>query len=137
VICPKCKNAHSVKNGHHHDKQRYKCKKCNCQFTQEHPRGKNTKTKYWAVLLYVNGLSFRAIAKLVGVSHKAVYDWVKAFSIATYEKPLPQGDIVVELDDMLWHFLKFKKTSFGSGKPTAVPPSSSLTGNVETVTVKP
>jgi transposase-like protein len=136
VICPKCKKDHSIKNGHHHNKQRYKCKSCKCQFTQEQPRGKNTKTKHWAILLYVNGLSFRAIAKLVGVSHKAIYDWVKAFSLATYEKPTPQGEIVVELDE-LWHFLKFKKTNFGSGKPTAAPPNNLLIGNAETETVKP
>ena len=36
-----------------------------CQFTKEQPRGKNVKTKHWAILLYVNGLSFRVIAKLV------------------------------------------------------------------------
>jgi len=136
VFCPKCKSSHSVKNGHHHGKQRYKCRACNCQFTKEQPRGKNTKTKHWAILLYVNGLSFRAIAKLVGVSHKAVYDWVRAFGLATYEKPIPQGEIVVELDE-LWHFLKFKKTSSGSGKPIAALLNSSLIGNAETGTVKP
>jgi len=136
VFCPKCKSSHSVKNGHHHGKQRYKCRTCNCQFTKEQPRGKNTKTKHWAILLYVNGLSFRAIAKLVGVSHKAVYDWVRAFGLATYEKPIPQGEVVVELDE-LWHFLKFKKTSSGSGKPIAALLSSSLIGNVGTGTVKP
>jgi transposase-like protein len=124
VICPKCKNTHSVKNGHHHDKQRYKCKKCNCQFTKEQPRGKNTKTKHWAILLYINGLSFRAIAKLVRVSHKAVYDWVRAFGLATYEKPIPQGELVVELDE-LWHFVKFKKTNSGYGKHIAALPNNS------------
>jgi transposase-like protein len=135
VICPKCKKDHSVKNGHHHGKQRYKCKDCKCQFTKEQPRGKSAKIKHWAILLYVNGLSFRAIAKLVGVSHKAVYDWVRTFSLVAYEKPTPHGEIVVELDE-LWYFLKFKKTSSGSGKPVAAPPSNSLIGNVETGTVK-
>jgi len=33
---------------------------------------------------------------------------VKAFSLATCEKPIPQGEIVVELDE-LWHFLSLKK----------------------------
>ena len=136
MVCPKCKSTHSVKNGHHHGKQRYKCKNCKHQYTKEQPRGKNTKTKHWAISLYVNGLSFRTIAKLVGVSHKAVYDWVKAFSLATYEKPIPQGEIVGEHDE-LWHFLEFKKTNSGSGKPTVAPPSSSLIGNAEIETVKP
>jgi hypothetical protein len=95
---------------------------------------KKHKTQTLAILLYVNGLSFCAIAKLVGVSHKAVYDWVRAFGLATCEKPAPQGEIVVGLDE-LWHFLKFKKTNSGSGKPTAVSPGNSLVGNAETETV--
>jgi hypothetical protein len=45
---------------------------------------------------------------------------VRAFSLATYEKTMPYDEIVVGLDE-LWHFLKFKKTSFGSGKPAVVP----------------
>ena len=135
MFCPKCKSSHSVKNGHHQGKQRYKCRKCNCQFTQEQLRGKSTKTKHWASLLYVNGLSFRSITKLE-VSHKTVYNWVKAFGLATYEKPIPQGVVVVELDE-LWHFVKSKKTSPGFGKRIAALPSNSLTGNTGTETVKP
>jgi hypothetical protein len=72
----------------------------------------------------------------VGVSHKAVYDWVRTFVLATYEKPIPHGEIVIELDE-LWHFLKFKKTSSGSGKPIVALLSSSLIGNAGTETVKP
>ena len=134
--CPKCQNTQSVKNGKHLGKQRYKCKTCGCQYTREQPKGKDVETKCLAIILYVNGLSFRAIASIVKVSHKAVYDWVKAFGLETYEKPKPQGDIVVELDEM-WHFITSKKTNFGSGKHIVVLQVNSSTGNVEAVTVKP
>ena len=134
--CPKCQNTKSVKSGHHLGKQRYKCKNCGCQFTREVPRGKEIETKCLAIILYVNGLSFRAIGKIVNVSHKAVYDWVKAFGLETYEKPQPKGDIVVELDEM-WHFLKAKKTSFGYGKHIVALQVNSSTGSVEGVTVAP
>jgi len=100
------------------------------------PRGKEIETKCLAIILYVNGLSFRAIGKIVNVSHKAVYDWVKAFGLETYEKPQPKGDIVVELDEM-WHFLKAKKTSFGYGKHIVALQVNSSTGSVEGVTVAP
>ena len=134
--CPKCQNVHSIKSGHHLGKQRYKCKECGCQFTREQPKGKDIESKCLAIILYVNGLSFRAIANIVKVSHKAVYDWVKAFGLETYEKPKPQGDIVVELDEM-WHFITAKKTNFGYGKHIVALQVNSSTGNVEAVTVKP
>ncbi|MDR2700393.1 MAG: hypothetical protein LBC12_06270, partial [Nitrososphaerota archaeon] len=50
-------------------------KTANVNSLKNNPRKKH-KTQTLAILLYVNGLSFCAIAKLVGVSHKAVYDWV-------------------------------------------------------------
>ena len=39
MICPKCQHEQVVKNGHTLDKQRWKCKKCNYQFTRTTPRG--------------------------------------------------------------------------------------------------
>ena len=134
--CRKCGDTKFVKNGYHHGRQRHKCKTCGFQFTQEQAKGKSLETKCLAIILYLNGLSFRAIAKLVNVSHKAVYDWVRAFGIETYEKPTPQGDVVIELDEM-WHFLQSKKPSSGSGRHIVALLVNSSTGNVEGVTVKP
>ena len=134
--CPKCSSQKSVKNGHHLGRQRYKCKECGCQFTLSQPKGKPVETKCLAIILYVNGLSFRAIARIVKVSPKAVYDWVKSFGLESYEKPKPRGDIVVELDEM-WHFINAKKTNFGFGKHFVALQVNSSTGNVEAVTVKP
>jgi len=132
--CRKCGNTKAVKNGQHLGRQRYKCKECGFQYTQDKPKGKDVETKCLAIVLYVNGLSFRAIAKIVKVSHKAVHDWVKAFGLETYEKPNPTGAVVVELDEM-WHFINAKKTSTGYGKRIVVLQVSSSTGKVEGVTV--
>ena len=134
--CRRCLSEKSVKNGHHLGRQRYKCKECGFQFTREDSKGKEVETKCLAIILYVNGLSFRAIAKIVKVSHKAVYDWVKKFGIETYTKPRPSGEVVIELDEM-WHFLNAKKTSCGYGKHIVVLQVNSLTGNVEGVIVAP
>jgi len=81
-------------------------------------------------------LSFRAIAKIVKVSHKAVYDWVKSFGLETYEKPRPSGEVVIELDEM-WHYLNAKKTSSGSGRHIVALRVNSSTGSVDGVTVIP
>jgi len=134
--CRRCGSVKSVKNGQHHGRQRYKCKECEYQFTQEQAKGKDVETKCLSIILYVNGLSFRSIAKIVKVSHKAVYDWVKAFGIETYEKPKPSGAVVVELDEM-WHFLNAKKTNTGFGKHIVALQVNSSTGKVEGVTVAP
>jgi len=132
--CRKCGSEDSVKNGHHLGRQRYKCKGCGFQFTKEQAKGKDVETKCLSAILYVNGLSFRAIAKIVKASHKAVYDWVRKFGIDTYERAKPSGPIAVELDEM-WHFVGSKKTSFGYGKHIVVIQVSSSTGNVEGATV--
>jgi len=134
--CTKCHSIETVKNGNHLNRQRYKCKKCGYQFTLGRQRGKEAEIKCLAIILYVNGLSFRAISKIVNVSHKAVYDWVKSFGLDTYEKPKPSGDVVIELDEM-WHYLNVKKTSFGYGKHFVVLQVNSSTGNVDAVIVRP
>ena len=134
VKCRKCGSEESVKNGHHLGRQRYKCKGCGFQSTMGLPRGKGIETKCLAAILYVNGLSFRAIAKIVKASHKAVYDWVRKLGVDTCEKPKPSASIAVELDEM-WHFIGSKKTSFGYGKHIVAIQVNSSTGSVEGATV--
>jgi transposase len=108
VNCRKCGSAWIVRNGHHLGKQRFKCKECEFQFTRTDAKGKPPQTKCLAIILYVTGLSLRAIASIVNVSPKAVLDWVRTFGVATYEKPTPKDEVTVELDEM-WHFLTSKK----------------------------
>jgi len=43
---------------------------------------------------------------------------VRNFALKAYEKPMPQGPVEVELDEM-WHFLRSKKTRFGYGRRIA------------------
>lgn len=128
--CPKCQSIEVVKNGKAQGKQRYKCKSCSLQFTRLTPRGRPAQEKAMAVTLYTLGLSIRAIARLIGVSPTAVLKWIKTFAKTHYEKPAPGDAIIVELDEM-WHYLRSKKTSYGSGKPIVEKLESLLTGNVE------
>src|ERR687886_584142 len=70
-----------------------------------------------AVPLYALGnVSQGMIARLLGVSHVAVYKWVRA---AGEEAPAPSttpSSGLVQIDEM-WHFVDGKKTRFGSGGP--------------------
>ena len=130
-ICKKCNSQYVVKAGKVNGNQRYKCKNCNCQFQPNKCHGRPEKLKRFAVLLYMLGLSMRAISKIVRTDVHAVYRWIRTFAELHYDKPEPLSSrVIVELDEM-WHYIKLKKTSFGFGKLIAVIPVSLSTGSVE------
>lgn len=114
--CKKCNSSEYVKAGFVKGEQRYKCKKCGCQFVPTRQKGHSKENKLKAVWLYAHGLSFRTIAKFLKVSANAVIKWVKKFAEDNYSKPAPSSDsVVIELDEM-WHFVDSKKDLFGFGK---------------------
>jgi transposase len=132
--CSKCGSEDSVKAGFNHGRQRYKCKVCGRQFTME--EGRNAQNRAKALYLYVTGLSMRTIARTFGVAPSTVLYWVRNFALMAYEKPKPQGPVVVELDEM-WHFLGSKKTRSGSGRLIAAIPASWSTGSAGTEAPRP
>src|SRR4051812_40484499 len=75
--CKHCGSGSFVRNGMANGHQRYRCKACGRSFTATPARGKPPAMKALAVLLYALGnVSQGMIAKLLGVSHVAVYEWV-------------------------------------------------------------
>ena len=107
--CPKCQHEHFVKNGHVNEKQRYKCKDCNYQWTEHHThRGRPLAERALAVFLYCHGLSMNAIAKILRASPSTILQWIRDFANQHAQPPEPQTDtVVLELDEM-WHYLKKK-----------------------------
>jgi len=109
LVCKHCGSASFVRNGMAHGRQRYRCQACRRSFTATPPRGKPPAMKALAVLLYALGnVSQGMIAKLLGVSHVAVYKWVRA---AGEDAPAPAARSVaniVQIDEM-WHFVNGKK----------------------------
>ena len=135
LYCKKCGGEKHVKAGFIQGEQRYLCKDCGCKFVPTRHHGKPEKDKLLAVWLHLHGLSFRTIAKLFKLTHKAVHDWVKAFAKENYAKPEPQGEaVIIELNEM-WHFLKNKKTKSGYGRLIVAIPVNLSTGNAEGVTM--
>src|SRR5690348_3850935 len=110
LACKHCGSGSFVRNGTAAGHQRYRCKACGRNFTATPPRGKPPAMKALAVLLYgLGNVSQGMIAKLLGVSHVAVYKWIKA---AGEEAPAPSTtpeDNIVQIDEM-WHFVNGKKT---------------------------
>jgi transposase-like protein len=120
LCCKHCGSGSFVRNGMAHGHQRYRCKACGRSFTATPARGKPAAMKALAVLLYALGnVSQGMIAKLLGVSHVAVYQGIRAAGEGTPPPSAAPADNIVQIDEM-WHFVDGKKTRFGSGEPTTL-----------------
>jgi transposase-like protein len=76
--CPKCKKGEYVKAGFVKNQQRYKCKICGYYYSVEKKSDvKTEETRRLALEMYLEGLSFRAIGRLLRISFGTVYQWIK------------------------------------------------------------
>jgi transposase-like protein len=116
--CPKCACAEAVKNGKMEGKQRYKCKSCGCNYTQGTHYRTPHEIRVECIKLYLEGVGFRGIARLTGVSHVIVQRWVKELGDKIHKMRPETGKIaqvsIMEIDEM-WHFVQKKRTNAGSG----------------------
>ena len=71
-----------------------------------------------------------AIGRMLKVAPSTILCWVKNFALKTCQKTAPQGEVVIELDEM-WYFLGSKKARFGCGRRTVELPVSLLIGAAE------
>lgn len=76
--CPRCGHEHHTKSGIVNQRQRYRCKSCNYHFSVLRV-GKKIDSYFVtkALQLYLEGLSYREIERVIGVSHVTVMNWVK------------------------------------------------------------
>lgn len=115
--CPECKSTHIQKNGLNKGKQNYICANCARQFITDYNshKGYDDEFKRECLKMYVNGMGFRAIARVKNIHHTTIMSWVKQVGELlpdAYEPEIiPQ---VGELDE-LETFVGSKKTSSGSG----------------------
>ena len=81
-LCPNCSSDQYVKSGIVNKRQRYKCKKCNYYFTVN-KIGKKIDDYYVnkSLQLYLEGLTYREIERILGISHVSVMNWVKKYNI--------------------------------------------------------
>jgi transposase-like protein len=116
LACPKCQNNQIVKSGIVKNRQRYLCKPCN-YFFSVNKLGKKIDDYYVtkALQLYLEGLSFREIERIIGVSHVSISNWVKEFKIKKPENSNyhPTYKIFNHLE--LVEFLKNKEVLSGAG----------------------
>lgn len=80
--CPRCLSEKAVKSGFIKEKQRYKCSSCNYFYTVN-KLGKQIDPYFIikALQLYLEGLSYREIERIVGVNNVTIANWVKHFGV--------------------------------------------------------
>jgi len=114
--CPSCTHARYVKHGKVKGVQRYLCKGCGYKFTVP-KKGKAIEKEYVvrAIQLYLEGLGFRSIERILGVSHVSVINWVKQLGSSIDLVRLKERDVEVAEVDELCSYVGSKKNTYGSG----------------------
>ena len=81
-LCPNCQSDNVIKSGIVQDRQRFKCKSCGYHFTVN-KLGKQIDEYYVnkALQLYLEGLTYREIERILGISHVSVMNWVKKYGV--------------------------------------------------------
>jgi len=113
--CPRCGSSRYIKDGQSNGRQRYECKQCQYHYTvTRRSNERPAETRQLALDMYLEGLGFRAIGRLLNVSNTAVLGWVKKYG-KSVELPVPAETVeVVELDEM-HTYVGQKKITVGFG----------------------
>ena len=114
--CPRCKSERKVKNGVIKEVQRYKCKDCGYNYTVEKRSNEySNSTKKKALQLYLEGLGFRSIGRILNVSNVSILNWIKFFGKEVKSLQSEPAEIeIVEVDEM-HSYIGNKKTTVGFG----------------------
>ena len=116
IICKKCGSSDYVKSGYVRGNQRYKCKKCDCNFKIGDNRGKiSPEAKALGMLMYGSGkASYGMIARLFKVHRSTVLYWIRSMG-SRLPQPAINGEIESVSIDEMWHFINKKNEKFGFG----------------------
>lgn len=119
ITCPHCQRTdQQVKVGlTQSGSQRYLCKGCRRKYTpvpkdRTYPDAVRRK----ALELYVDGLGFRRIERVLGVSRQTVATWVNKHADALPPAPTPPAPLEVNELDELFTFVGKKKTKSMSSR---------------------
>ncbi|WP_434221666.1 IS1 family transposase [Limnospira platensis CENA597] len=107
--CPYCQSHKVVKNGHRQGKQSYLCRECGRQFRENPcPGGYSSDVKELCVKMSLNGMGFRAIERVTGISHNTILNWVRVAETQMDEENYEIPEIA-QIDE-LQTFVSSKKT---------------------------
>lgn len=113
--CPKCNSSKKVKNGIVRNLQRFKCKDCLNNYTVlKKSTAVSSAQRRLGLMMYLEGLGFNSIGRLLGVSHVAVIKWVKKYGNQLSETKNNAPVRIMEMDEM-HSYIGSKKTIVGCG----------------------
>ncbi len=114
--CPNCGSESYNKSGIVGGRQRYRCKDCNYHFTV-FKQGKRIDDYYVtkAIQLYLEGISYREIERILGISHVSVMNWVKQTGLKRPENRAYRPTYKVLTHDELKSFYADRKNLSGAG----------------------
>jgi transposase-like protein len=76
--CPRCESIEISKNGTRNNKQNFICKQCGRQFVEySSARGYSAEIRQICLRMRRQGMAYRKIEELTGVSHNTVIAWDK------------------------------------------------------------
>jgi len=130
--CPRCKGDNFVKNGIIKGQQRYRCKSCGLNYSVEFKStATRDYTRRFALMLYLEGLGFHSIGRLLHVSHVSVIKWVRRYGKQLEELKNDKPVNVVEMDE-LHTYIGSKKATAGYGLQLIERQESTLISLLET-----
>lgn len=113
--CPRCQQSNTRKAGKINNRQRYKCRDCNYYYSVISKSGSGNKTqKRQALELYLEGLGFRSIGRLLNFSHVTIHNWIKQYGKNLDLLQNNHEICLTEIDEM-HSYIGSKKTQSGSG----------------------
>jgi transposase len=99
MVCPKCQSTNWVKSGIVRERQRYKFKVCTCNYTFDYSYfAAKEKKRRFGLFLYLEGLGFHSIGRLLNVSHVSVLNWMKKYGSELKQIRNPKPVHIMELD---------------------------------------
>jgi transposase-like protein len=115
-VCPSCSSEENVKSGIVSGRQRYRCKGCGYHFTVS-KKGKGIDGYYVnkALQLYLEGLSYREIERILGVSHVSVINWVRKYNVKRPSKSKLHPDYEILSGKELSAYFSDPSTIKGAG----------------------
>jgi len=99
--CRRCGSESHCKDGIVKNRQRFKCKDYNYRYTVEKKSDvKSEETKRLAFEMYLEGVGFRAIGRILKISYTTVFQWIKKWGEQLELPKRNEGIVVVELDEI-------------------------------------
>lgn len=124
--CPKCGSDNKVKNGIVRNLQRYKCKECSNNYTVvKKSTAVDSSKRRLGLMMYLEGLGFNSIGRILGVSHVAVIKWIKRYGSELNAIKNEAPARIIEADEM-HSYIGSKKTIVGCGLQLIEMPENTL-----------